>query len=312
LLATLEVPEMADDLALAEATQRRSEAETMRARSEIQRAESDHQAAHFMYTRLAEVLKTRPNLVAQQELDAAQSRDRVSEAQIGTARAALAAAEQQVQAAEASKQRVKTLIGYARITAPFAGVITRRNANTGAMIQAGTASQTQAMPVVRLSADDRLRLALPVPESAVPSVRIGAPVEVAVSALQRSFVGTVARFSGRMQSSTRTMETEIDVLNPRRVLIPGMFATVKMIVGQRKGALTVPVQAVADHEKRPSVLVVTPDGKVEERAVTLGVETAERIEIVTGVSAGEWVVIGGRNQLRPGQSVHPQHAEEGR
>ena len=100
------------------------------------------------------------------------------------------------------------------ITAPFAGVVTKRYANTGSMIQAGTASQTQAMPVVRLSQNGLLRLHLPVPESAVPHVHLGEPVDVRVSALDRTFPGRVARFADKVDQSTRTMETEVDVPNP--------------------------------------------------------------------------------------------------
>ena len=89
----------------------------------------------------------------------------------------------------ADTQKVKTLIEYTRVTAPFAGVVTKRYADTGSMIQAGTASQTQAMPVVRLSENTLLRLILPVPESAVPTVHIGQQVEVKVPTLNRSFPG---------------------------------------------------------------------------------------------------------------------------
>ena len=129
----------------------------------------------------------KPGLVAQQEIDDAQSKDLVAEAQVAAAKSALAAAEQQVNVNSADTQKVKTLIDYTRVTAPFAGVITKRYADTGSMIQAGTASQTQAMPVVRLSENSLLRLILPVPESAVPTVHIGQQVEVRVPTLNRSF-----------------------------------------------------------------------------------------------------------------------------
>ena len=120
---------------------------------------------------------------------------------------------------------------YAVITAPFAGVVTKRYANTGSLIQAGTASQTQAMPVVRLSENGLLRLALPVPESAVPLVHLGEPVDVHVSALHRTFPGRVARFADKVDESTRTMKTEVDVPNPTLVLVPGMYAEVDLITG---------------------------------------------------------------------------------
>ena len=94
-------------------------------------------------------------------------------------------------------QKVKTMMDYTRVTAPFAGVITKRYADTGSMIQAGTASQTQAMPVVRLSENSLLRLILPVPESAVPTVHIGQQVEVRVPTLNRSFPGQGGALRGQ-------------------------------------------------------------------------------------------------------------------
>jgi multidrug efflux pump subunit AcrA (membrane-fusion protein) len=192
VLAVLEVPELNDELNQAIASVKRSESEVERARGDLQRAESAHALNHLSYNRLEDVIKLRPNLVAQQEIDEAAARDRESEAQIDSAKAALAAAEQQVGVSKANAGRVQTLLDYTRITAPFTGVITRRFADTGAMVQAGTASQSQAMPVVRLSQNDRLRLVLPVPEAAVARVHLGAPVQVRVTALKRTFEGRPA------------------------------------------------------------------------------------------------------------------------
>ncbi len=110
--------------------------------------------------------------------------------------------------------RTQTLVAYSRITAPFAGVVTYRYADTGAMIQAGTSSQTQTMPLVKLSENRLLRLVIPVPESAVPRVRLGAPVRRAVQSLKRTFPGKVARFADRLDTDTRTMRVEVDVPNP--------------------------------------------------------------------------------------------------
>ena len=139
-------------------------------------------------------------------------------------RAALAAAEQQLAVSKATANKTHTLLEYARITAPFAGVITHRYADTGAMIQAGTSSQTQTMPVVQLSENDRLRLIIQVPESAVSHIRVGEPVDVRVESLGRTFPGVIARFAGKVNAETRTMETEVDVQNANLTLVPGMYA----------------------------------------------------------------------------------------
>ncbi len=309
LLATLEVPELKDDLNRAEANHRRSIAEVARAKDELERTQSAHQVSHLGYMRLAAVLKTRPNLVAQQEIDEAMGRDRVSEAQVASTRSGLASAEQQVQVTEAEIERVKTMTTFSRITAPFAGVISKRYADTGAMIQAGTASQTQAMPLVRLSEDDRLRLILPVPESNVPGIHVGEAVEVRVPALQRTFKGRVARFSGKVQSNTRTMETEVDVANPTRVLVPGMYAEARLTLERHPGALAVPVQAVDHGETQSTAMVVNAARQVERRVVKLGMETPTRVEITSGLAKGDQVVIGSRSTLKPGQPVEARLRE---
>ena len=213
VLATLEIPEMQAEVAESEAAVRRNEEEINRAQGELARANSAHQTIHLAYTRLESAVKTMPKLVAQQDIDDAQGRDSVAEAQIDSAKAALAAARQQLDVSKAALDKSKSMSDYARITAPFAGVVTKRYADTGAMIPAGTSSST-SLPLVRLSQNSTLRLVIPVPESAVPKIHLRTPVEVHVPVLNRSFPGVVARFADRLDLTTRTMETEITFPTP--------------------------------------------------------------------------------------------------
>ena len=308
VLAVLEIPEMADDQARARSVLSRSQAEVARARDELQRAESSHNIAHLSYNRLSDVAKQKAGLVAQQEIDDSQSKDLVAEAQVSAARSNLSAAEQQVQVSTAELQKTKTLQDYTRVTAPFAGVITKRYADTGSMIQAGTSSSTQAMPLVRLSENSLLRLVLPVPESAVPTVHVGQQVEVRVPTLGRSFPGRVARFSDKVASATRTMDTEVDVPNPSLILIPGMYAEVNLTLDRRGAVLAVPIPAVdfSSDESSGQVTVVTPENRIEIRKVNLGIQTATSVEIRSGLREGDLVVTGNRSSLRAGQEVRPK------
>ena len=309
VLAVLEIPEFQDELNKAKAAVDQASAEVARAKDEINRAESAHDIAHLSYQRLADVQKQRPGLVAQQQIDDAHSADLVSEAQLAGAKSSLSAAQQKVSVNQAEQAHVQTLLDYRNITAPFTGVITKRFADKGSMIQAGTASQTQAMPVVRLSENGLLRLILPVPESAVPTVHIGQQVMVHVPTLNRSFPGRVERFADRVQLATRTMDTEVYVQNPTLVLIPGMYAEVNLTTETHARALTVPVSAVdVDPAKADSgkVLAVNKEGWIEERTVGLGLETAEAIEIRSGLKEGDLVVLGNRAGLRAGEAVHPK------
>src|SRR5579862_6463508 len=129
LLATLEIPELADDLNRSSASIKHSQAEVRRAQDEIARAKSAHDNAHAYYLRLSQVSQKKPNLIAQQELDDVQSKDLVAEAQVSAAQSALAAAQEQVQVDTSAKERVQHLIDYERVTAPFTGVVTKRYAD---------------------------------------------------------------------------------------------------------------------------------------------------------------------------------------
>jgi RND family efflux transporter MFP subunit len=305
VLAVLEIPELLDDVQQDEAVIRRSTEEINRAHADLDRAQSGHQVAHVAAERLAAVIKERPNLVAQQDIDDATARDRGAEAQVATAKAALAAAEQQLAVSKAAANKTHTLLQYARITAPFAGVITRRYADTGAMIQAGTSSQTQTMPVVQLSENDKLRLIIQVPESAVSHIRTGEPVDVRVESLGRTFPGVISRFAGKVNPETRTMETEVDVQNANLSLVPGMYAYASIALERTRHVLTVPVQALDRADDKASVLLVN-GGRIERRDVGLGLETPDRVEIVNGLNEGDMVVVGSRSQLRPGANVTPK------
>ena len=307
LLALLEVPELQDEMKQDRASIDRAAQEVKRAEADLARAESAHQIAHVSSERLVAAGKERPKLIAQQDLDDAASRDQQAEAQVATAKASIAAAQGQLAFANANADKTQTLVGYTRITAPFTGVITRRYADKGSMIQAGTASQSQAMPLVKLSENTLLRLILPVPESAVPTVHIGQQVEVRVPTMNRSFPGKVERFSDKLSLSTRTMDTEVDVPNPSLLLIPGMYAEVNLTLNQRKAVVAVPMTAVDSQGGRTGqVMVVTPDQRVEVRKIELGLETADKVEVRSGLRVGDLVVIGGRASLQPGEEVRPK------
>ena len=306
LLAVLEIPELQDDMVTAEAAVKRSHEEVNRAQADLGRTESAHEVAHLGSTRLAAVMKQRPNLVAQQDIDEAQGRDRIAEAQVATAKAAVAAAQEQLAVARANENKTKTLFAYARITAPFTGVITHRYADTGSMIQAGTSSQSQAMPVVRLSQNNLLRLTIQVPESVVAQIHLGAPVDVKVQALNRNFQGKVARFAEKLNLDTRTMETEVDVPNPKLELVPGMYAYAQITTDQAHDVVVAPIQALDRKDDKATVMVVAGDGRLELRPVTVGLESPSQVEIRSGLAPGDLAVIGSRAQLKAGRTVTPR------
>ncbi|HSZ78916.1 MAG TPA: efflux RND transporter periplasmic adaptor subunit [Chthoniobacterales bacterium] len=287
-LAKLEIPELNDDL-------NRASAVLAKSQEEVKRSEANYRDAHLAYQRLLEVAKSYPTMVAQQELDAAKDKDAEMEGTLGSAR-------ENVHESQAELGRIQTLVDYATISAPFSGLITKRFADVGALIQAGTASDTQAMPLVELAEDSLLRLDFPVPESAVPEIRVGGPVEVTVDALHESFPGKISRYSGRVDVSTRKMETEVEVPNPNGRLTPGMYATVRLVLEQSKNALTVPLEAVTLGQK-PTVVVLNGKHRLEKRDVTLGLQTPDKVEIRSGLADNHLVLVGDRAGIQLGQKV---------
>ncbi|HVN19052.1 MAG TPA: efflux RND transporter periplasmic adaptor subunit [Dongiaceae bacterium] len=306
VLAILEVPELSAQVAGAKADIQRYQNAIRRSESEIRRAQSNHAAYHAAYSRLKQASESRAGLIAEQELDDSQAKDQETEAQIESARAAMSESQSQLAAAQAELERLAALEAYSHITAPFAGVVTKRYADTGALIQAGTASETQSMPVVQLAEWSRLRLVVPVPESAVAQLQPGSAVQVRVSAVNRTFEGHVARFADSLNEETRTMHTEIDVQNPDGTLKEGMYADAKIVLNQRNNALTIPIQALERNATGATVLVVNSHGSVEQREVALGVEGSDRVEVTSGLEENDRVIIGNRSEFHPGEKVQPK------
>jgi RND family efflux transporter MFP subunit len=305
VLAVLEVPELMAQLEGAGAGVRHSQQEIQRAQNEVARDQAQYAALHANAIRLEQADRTRPGLIAQQELDDAQAKDRASAAQVESAKAALAAARQQLEMSQANNTQVSAMSDYTRIIAPFDGVVTWRYADTGALVQAGTSNSNSA-PVVKLAQVNVLRLRIPVPESLAASVSVGQPADVAVQATGEHFTGHVTRFTDALDRTTRTMQVEIDVPNDNYKLQPGMYANVALQTQASPNALTIPIQAVQHHDGKASVLVVDQQNRVQPREIQTGLEDPTRVEVLSGLNEGERVIVGNFGSFQPGQVVEPK------
>jgi RND family efflux transporter MFP subunit len=297
VLAVLEVPEL-------EENQKKAEAAVLTAQQEVQGAQAAFEEQDQISHRLLAASKTAPGLIAQQDIDTAADKAR-------GAAANLEAAKQKVAEAEAEKDREQTLAEYANIVAPFDGVVTKRYADTGSLIQAGTTSNTQSMPLVRLAEMKRLRLDFPVPESSVSDVHVGDPVEINVVSLGETFTAKVTRFADSVDDATRTMLTEIEVSNPDFHYTPGMYATARLTLADNKNALAVPIQCVSTGAN-PTVLVVDGQHKVEERPVSIGLESPSMAQIVSGLNEHDLVVLGSRNSVPVGEVALAREVDGGK
>jgi RND family efflux transporter MFP subunit len=305
-LAVLEVPELNAQVEGAAAGILHSRDEIQRAQNEVTRAEAAHASLHAAYERLHQAAQSRPGLIAEQELDNSFASDRTSDAQVDVAKSGLSAALQQLQVSKSAHQQVTAMQDYSRIVAPFDGTVTWRYADTGALIQSGT-SNASSMPVVKVAQVNVLRLRVAVPESIAMGVRVGDTAQVNVQASGEKFPGKVARFTGSLDRSTRTMQVEIDLPNKDYRLSPGMFADVTLEVQNRPNALTVPVTAIRrTNAGSATVLIVGSSNRVEKRNVQIGIEDPNRAEIVAGVNEGERVIVGNLDAYQPGELVEPK------
>jgi RND family efflux transporter MFP subunit len=305
LICLLEIPELQDDLLRAKADVETATAQESAAEQDRRRAIAAEAIAHLSYSRILDVSKKEPGLVPLQEVDVAHSRDLEAEAQVSAAEQNVQAAMSRLQAARAELAHENTMVDYTRIVSPLNGIVTQRYASDGAMIQAGTSSNTQAMPLVHVAQNDVLRLTLPVPEDYVGTIHDGGLVKITVPALNRSFPGKLTRFSDLVQSSTRTMTAEVDLRNPNLDLVPGMYAQVQLRIAESPHAVAVPVAAVDGTGAASRVFTLDDRGLVHLRAVKTGIQTPQFVEIVSGIQPGEGVLVGARSGLEEGEKVQP-------
>ncbi|HEX6823597.1 MAG TPA: efflux RND transporter periplasmic adaptor subunit [Candidatus Sulfotelmatobacter sp.] len=306
VMAILEIPELEAQLQEDKAEIKNANNQVTRAQHELARYQAQYKALHLQYTRLSGVFQSQPGIVAQQEVDDAQGKDLAASSQVDAGQAALESAQSQLAVAKAKLAHDQTLYDYSKITAPFAGVVTQRFANLGTLVQAGTNSSTQALPIVRLSQDDLFRLVIPVPESYVRFIRVGDPVAVRVPSLNRTFKGKVARFSVDVREDTRTMHTEVDVRNPDHLLVPGLYAEADLTLEHKEDIPAIPLQALNHEGNKSTVFVVNGNSELEDRLVKLGIQTANDAEVVAGLHQGEMVVVSDRAGLKAGEKVTPQ------
>jgi len=304
-LAVLEVPELKAQLSGTVSEVARSGDEIVRAQHEVKRAESTHSALHADYDRLLQTSQAQPGLVAQQELDDAQAKDLASAAEVDAAKAALSAAQNGMEVSKADSQRVSAIEDYTNVVAPLDGVIIWRYADTGALIQSGVGSNNQDLPIVKLAQSGVMRLRLPVPESYVRYVHVGETVQLRVDSLGRSFTGTVVRFTRELNFETRTMETEIDVPNKDLTIDSGMYANALLRLNHADNVITIPVGAVVLHGNQQQVYVLDGGNHVHIRTVQTGIRGNQLVEIQSGLSPGDRVIVAAQSKYTENEVVTP-------
>ncbi len=306
LMATLEIPELELQLKEDDAAIKDAQAQIPHAQEELNRMEAQQKVFQLQYDRLNGVAQAKPGLVAQQEVDDAQGKSLASAAQVEAAKATLQQADSVLDRAQAKREHDQALYDYSKITAPFAGVVTQRYANLGTLMQSGTTNANNVLPLVRLSEDDKFRLVIPVAETYVHYIHLGDNVDVRVPSLNQTFPGKVARFSVDVKEDTRTMHTEVDVENPKRVLLPGLYAEATVTLERKQNAVAVPLQAVDQNGTQTTVDVVDSSNKIQLRPIAIDFQTPNYGDVVSGLQDGDMVVVSDRSSLKPNENVQPK------
>jgi RND family efflux transporter MFP subunit len=273
LLADLDTPEVDQELSQAQAARQQMVAAL--------------DLAHTSADRWHELRRT--DSVSQQELD-----QRTSD---------YAQAQANMAAADANVRRLQELESFKHVYAPFAGVLTRRNVDIGALVNAGNGGSGKEL--FNLALIDPLRVYVSVPEADAPSIRAGMRARIGLAEYPASrFGGTVVRTANAIDQNTRTLLTEVDVPNPAGRLLPGAYAQVRFDVPVSGNRLSVPSSAMLFRSEGPSVAVVGPGDRVQLHPIVIGRDFGTSLEILQGVRANDRVVQNPPDSLENGQVVH--------
>jgi len=256
--------------------------------ADMKKFEADAKVAEMDLGRLQEAQKRAGDLVVPQMLDKARGASEV---------------------ARANMQRTQTLLDFAKIVAPFGGLITQRFVDTGAFVPSATSgSSAQTAALFTIMDTTVLRAQVAMPELDATLVAKGQPVKVALEAQPgRTLDATVSRVAGAIDEATRTMIVEADLPNAEGALRPGMYATIRVGVERHAATLFVPVEALA-MEKTAAFVFKIADGKAKKTPVTLGFNDGAKAEVLTGLQEGEAVILVGKATFADGQPVQIDEA----
>jgi RND family efflux transporter MFP subunit len=285
VLATIDTPEL--DAALAAA---RAKLQVAQAEVRVKRADAEFAASTYLRWR-----DSPKGVVSEQEREDKKAGDASAAAQLEAARA-------QVALDQADVDRLTAFEQFKRVTAPYTGTIIERRIDIGNLVTAGSGSSTTLL--YRMSQDDPIRVFVNVPQSAADDLmKVGVPARITANDLPGQVIaGSITRTSSAVDPKSRTFRAELDIPNPQGRLVPGLYVLVSFQL-QNSGMSQIPAAALLFTASGPRVAIVDPDDKIRFKPVTIGRDDGDKVELSSGVSKGERLVLNISNQIAEGEKV---------
>jgi RND family efflux transporter MFP subunit len=298
VLAEIEAPELDQQIRQAKAAVEQADAAVQQADASLQQARSNENLAHVTFDRFSKLADK--GVISKQDNDTYRLQWAAQQSNVQALEKAVNAAKSNSSALEANVARLNDLLGYLTVRAPFAGVITLRNVDTGVLVTEGSTL------LYRIAQTDRLRTYLNLAQVDAASVHVGQKATLIVADLAgRKFPGTVTRTSNSLDPVTRTLLTEVQVSNVGGLLMPGMYTQVDLAVPRRDPPLLVPGDTLVVRANGPQVAVVAADGSIHFQLVQLGRDFGDRLEVLSGLQEGQQIVVNPSDTIREGGKVKP-------
>ena len=302
VLALIEAPELERQIQQAQSALDQANSAAQQAEAALKQGQTNEELARVTAERWRNLVGK--GAVSRQENDVYQAQWAAQQANVEALGKAIAAARSNAGAAQANLERLNTLKDYLTVRAPFAGVITLRNVDVGALITEG------GTLLFRVAQAGRLRTYVNVPQSDAASVRVGQQATITVADLPGlKFPGTVTRTSNSLDPATRTLLTEVQLVNPDARLAPGMYAQVDLSVVRSQPSLTIKGDTLVVRADGPQVAVVDAGGKVHYARIQLGRDFGDHLEVLEGLEEGQQVVVNPSDLVREGARVKPVFIE---
>jgi RND family efflux transporter MFP subunit len=304
LLAEIEAPDLDQQVRQAQASLQQARADLERATAALEQGQANESLAKVTAGRWENL--TRQGIASRQENDQYQAQFQAQVANVRALDRAVAAAKSSIEAAEANVARFTDLKSYLKVKAPFAGVITLRNVDVGALVNSGNTL------LFRIAQTNPLRIYVNVPQSSASDVHVGQTAILSTSDLpERKFPGRVARTANSLDPATRTLLVEIHVANPDGKLMPGMYAQVDLNLPRKDPPLLMPSDTLVVRPEGTLVAVLGPQNVVHFQRITVGRDFGDRIEALSGLTEGQKVIVNPNDSVQEGVKVHPTAAPEG-